>query len=103
MFRKGTIPYPDLTAVHTVNQEYEANLIKERLGQNGIPAFYMDREDSGSYLRIIGLGTPFGIDIYVNKEQADAARKLIDEFLSDEEKLTDEELEEIALEAGTEC
>ncbi len=97
MFRKGTIQDPDITAVYNVSQEYEAELIKGMLEKNGIPAYYMDREDSGGYLRIIGMGTPFGLDIYVHKDQADNAKQLIDAFVSRDEDISDEELENIAL------
>jgi len=97
MFRKGTIQDPDITAVYSVSQVYEADLITGLLNNSGIPAYYRDREDSGGYLRIIGLGTPFGMDIYVNRKDAERARALIDSCLSREEELTEEELAQIAL------
>ncbi len=102
MFRKGTIKYPDMTAIFTVTHEYEAELIRELLAQNSIPSHCMDREDAGGYLRIIGHGSPFGIDIYVNKDQAETAKKLIQEHMENGESLTDEELEKAAMEAETE-
>ena len=97
MFRKGTIQDPDIVAVHSVSEVYEADLITGLLINSGIPAYYRDREESGGYLRIIGLGTPFGMDIYVNRKDAEKAKSLIDSYLSREEELTDEELAQIAL------
>ena len=47
MFRKGTIQDPDIVAVHSVSEVYEADLITGLLINSGIPAYYRDREDSG--------------------------------------------------------
>ena len=58
----------------------------------------MDREDSGAYLRILGLGSPFGMDVYVNRLYEDQAKQLIQEAFSQKEDLSDQELEELAME-----
>ena len=76
----------------------EAEQVKSVLEGEGIPALLMDREDSGGYLRILGCGSPFGVDVYVSPENADRAKKLIEEIFSEENSVTEEELERIALE-----
>ena len=75
-------------------------MAKELLENAQIAAMVMDHEDSGGYLRILGYGTPFGMDVYVNRADADIARKLIKDTLGNVSDLTDEELEEAALEAA---
>ena len=77
-------------------------MAKILLERAGIDALVMDREDSGAYLRILGLGTPFGIDIYVNRKHEDKARQLIKEALPEKEDLSDEELEEMAMQMENE-
>ena len=63
-----------------------------------LPAVVMDREDSGAYLRILGLGSPFGMDVYVNRLYEDQAKQLIQEAFSQKEDLSEQELEELAME-----
>ena len=100
MFRRGGIKDKDLSMVASVGQEYEANLIKGVLEENHIPVLIYDREDSGNYLRIIVCGSPFGLDVYVHKNNEDRALALIHEIFSEEKEITDEELERLALEAS---
>lgn len=100
MFRRGEIKDKDLAMVASVGEEYEANLIKGVLEENRIPVLIYDREDSGNYLRIIGCGSPFGLDIYVHKSNEERARTLINEIFSEEKGISDEELERMALEAS---
>ena len=71
-------------------------MTKKLLEEAGIAALVMDREDSGAYLRIIGLGSPFGMDVYVNRMYEDQAKQLIQEAFSQKEDLSDRELEELA-------
>ena len=73
---------------------YSEKLLEEA----GIAALVMDREDSGAYLRIIGLGSPFGMDVYVNRMYEAQAKQLIKEAFSQKEDLSDQELEELAME-----
>lgn len=97
MFRKGTLEDGDLTLVYSTASKWEADMAKTILREAGIEALVMDREDSGAYLRIIGLGTPFGMDLYVNRLYREQAKKLLEEAFSEKEDLTDEELEELAM------
>lgn len=97
MFRRGSIQDPQITPVYNAATEWEANLAKDLLEKAGISAMMMDREDSGSYLRILGVGSPFGFDIYVGNENAERAKQLLDEAFSQENALSEEELAEIAL------
>ena len=101
MFRRGSIHDPELEAVYNTAQKFEAEMAKQILEQNRIPAMLRDREDSGEYLRILGYGSPFGVDILVRKDQAVQARKLLKETFSEEKGITDEELEALAMEAGS--
>ena len=100
MFRKGSGSDPELEAVYNTAQKFEAEMVKQVLENNQIPVLLKDREDSGEYLRILGYGSPFGIDILVRKDQAAQARKLLEETFSEEKGITDEELEALAMEAG---
>ena len=76
-------------------------MAKTLLERVGIDALVMGREDSGAYLRILGLGTLFGIDI-LNRKHEDKARQLIKEALPEKEDLSDEELEEMAMQMENE-
>ena len=98
MFRKGMIDDPQLTPVHNAATITEAEQTKSLLEQAGIPALLMDREDSGAYLRVLGYGSPFGVDVYVSPENADRARQLIGEMFSEDNSVSEEELERLALE-----
>ena len=98
MFRKGSINDPQMAYVFNAATILEAQQAKALLEKEGIPALLMDREDSGGYLRILGCGSPFGVDVYVSPENADRAKKLIEEIFSEENSVTEEELERIALE-----
>ena len=99
MFRKGRIIDPDVIQIFNVPTEVEAGQAKELLENAGIPCIVMDREDSGHYLRVLGYGSPFGFDIYVGKDCVAEARQLLEEIFSEENAVTGEELEEIALQA----
>ena len=100
MFRRGSIQDPEITPVYNAASEWEANLAKELLEKAGIRAMTMDREDAGSYLRILGVGSPFGMDIYVRNEDAQRAAQLLEETFSQENALSEEELAEIAEKCG---
>ena len=100
MFRKGSVSDPELEAVYNTARKFEAEMAKEMLERNQIPSILRDREDSGEYLRILGYGSPFGVDLLVRKDQAMQARKLLEETFSEKKGIMDEELEALALEAG---
>ena len=98
MFRKGSLQDADMALVYNTASEWEADIVKKLLEDAGIAALVMDREDSGAYLRIIGLGTPFGMDVYVNRMYEEQAKQLIKDAFSHKEDLSDQELEELAME-----
>ena len=99
MFRRGAINDPELTMIFNTGVQWEADQAKSLLEQAGIPVLMMDHEDSGDYLRILGYGSPFGFDLYVSRANADRARALIEEVFSEDNSVSEEELERIALEA----
>ena len=100
MFRHGEIQDDELIHIANVAQKYEADLISNMLAREGIPCIVYDREDSGGYLRTLGVGSPYGMDVYVNRSDAETAQKLVEEILSDQTEISDEELTRLAL--GTE-
>ena len=102
MFRKGSLQDPQLEVVYNTAQKYEADLAREVLETNGIPALLKDREDSGEYLRILGYGSPFGFDILVRKDQAQEAKRLLEETFAADKNISDEELERLALQSAAE-
>ena len=99
MFRKESLQDADMVLVYNTASKWEADMAKKLLEETGIPALVMDREDSGAYLRIIGLGSPFGMDVYVNRLYEAQAKQLIEDAFSRKEDLSDQELEELAMEA----
>ena len=98
MFRKGTLQDKDMALVYNTASRWEADMAGKLLEEAGIPALIMDREDSGAYLRILGLGSPFGMDVYVNRMYEEQAKQLIKDAFSQKEDLSDQELEELAME-----
>ena len=98
MFRKGSLQDADMVMVYNTASKWEADIAKKLLEEAGMAALVMDREDSGAYLRIIGLGSPFGMDVYVNRMYEAQAKQLIKEAFSQKEDLSDQELEELAME-----
>ena len=101
MFRKGTLQDKDMALVYNTASKWEADMAGKLLDEAGIPALIMDREDSGAYLRILGLGSPFGMDVYVNRLYEEQAKKLLEEAFSEKEDLSEQELEELAMEASS--
>jgi len=97
MFRKGSIQDSEVVLVYNTASKWEADQAKSLLENEGIPALLMDREDSGDYLRVLGFGSPFGVDIYVNKNHAQRACELLEEAFSEEEDISEEELAELAM------
>ncbi len=101
MFRKGTIDDPQIVPVYNAASIADAEQAKILLEQEGIPALLMDREDSGEYLRILGYGSPFGVDVYVSADHAERAKELINEAFSDKEGMDEEELARLALDSAS--
>ena len=87
MFRKGSLQDADMVLVYNTASKWEADIAKKLLEEAGIAA-----------LRIIGLGSPFGMDVYVNRMYEAQAKQLIKEAFSQKEDLSDQELEELAME-----
>ena len=102
MFRKGSINDPQIVPVYNAATIMEAEQVKSVLEGEGIPSLLMDREDSGAYLRILGYGSPFGVDVYVSLENESRAKQVIAEVFSEDNSVTEEELEELALKAKPE-
>ncbi len=86
----------DLIKVANVSDMVEAELLKGYLECKGIPCFVKDAYTPGQYLRVLGWGSPFGTDVFVSRDNADAARTIIEEHCASNE-LTEEELTEMAL------
>ena len=98
----GRINDTQLTLVFNAASKLEADEAKELLEKEGIPTLLMDREDSGEYLRVLGFGSPFGVDVYVNEAQSEQAKRLIEEALSNKEEISEEELAELAMQTPAE-
>ena len=90
----------DLVAIRTVDEPYKARMLSDLLKKNGICSLMRDRE-AGSWLRTVGWGSPYGIDIFVSKDNEIAARQVADTFILNEEpvEITDDELAAEAMEA----
>ncbi|MCR4656696.1 MAG: DUF2007 domain-containing protein [Lachnospiraceae bacterium] len=86
----------DLIKVANVSDMVEAELLKGYLESEGISCFLKDAYAPGQYLRVLGWGSPFGTDVFVSRDNADPARRIIDEYYAANE-LTEEELTEMAL------
>ena len=85
-----------LIKVANVSDMVEAELLKGYLECEGIPCFVKDAYTPGQYLRVLGWGSPFGTDVLVSRDNADSARKIIEDYYTANE-LTEEELAEMAL------
>ncbi len=91
----------DLVAIRTVDEPYQARMLSDLLKKNGICSLMRDRE-AGSWLRTVGWGSPYGIDVFVSKDNESAARQIADTFVLNEEsvEISEEELAAEAMEAG---
>ena len=86
----------DLIKVANVSDMVEEELLKGYLKDGGIPCFIKDANTPGQYLRVLGWGSPFGVDVFVSRDNADPAKTIIEEYFAANE-LTEEELTEMAL------
>ncbi len=83
--------YEDWVAVFTSGTDYEADLVRDRLDDSGIPAVVLTQRDHAFNLNVGDLAS---VRVMVPPERAEQARALIEGEL-----FTDEELEEAALRA----
>jgi len=99
VFFKGK-PDPELITILTVKDKYEADIAAELLSKEGIPCLVRDHEDCGQWLRAVGWGSPFGMDILVGRNLEEKAREVTARFREDYDTLiSEEELTELALES----
>ncbi|HAV00838.1 MAG TPA: hypothetical protein DCW47_06555 [Lachnospiraceae bacterium] len=86
----------DLIKVANVSDMVEAELLKGYLKAGGIPCFIKDANTPRQYLRVLGWGSPFGVDVFVSRDNADQAKTIIEEYYAANE-LAEEELTGMAL------
>ncbi|PSQ91077.1 MAG: hypothetical protein BRD43_00635 [Bacteroidetes bacterium QS_4_64_154] len=80
--------HEDWVSVFRTSTDYEADLVRDRLDDSGIPAVVLTQRDHAFNLTVGDLAS---VHVMVPPEQADQAVALL------KEQLTDEELEEAAL------
>ena len=80
--------HEDWASVFRTSTDYEADLVRDRLDDSGIPAVVLTQRDQAFNLTVGDLAS---VHVMVPPEQADKAVSLL------EEQLTDEELEAAAL------
>lgn len=83
--------YEDWIAVFTSGTDYEADLVRDRLDDSGIPAVVLTQRDHAFNLNVSDLAA---VRVMVPPDYAERATALIEEEL-----FTDEELEAAAMEA----
>lgn len=83
--------YQDWVTVFTSGTDYEADLVRDRLDDSGIPAVVLTQRDHAFNLNV---GDLAAVRVLVPPEEAEAAIDLIEGEL-----VSDEELEQAALEA----
>ena len=82
--------HEDWASVFRTSTDYEADLVRDRLDDSGIPAVVLTQRDHAFNLTVGDLAS---VHVMVPPEQADKAVSLL------EEQLSDEELEAAALSA----
>ncbi len=80
--------HEDWVSVFRTGTDYEADLVRDRLDDSGIPAVVLTQRDHAFNLTVGDLAS---VHVMVPPEQADQAVSLL------EEQLSDDELEEAAL------
>lgn len=78
----------DWVSIFRTGTDYEADLVRDRLDDSGIPAVVLTQRDHAFNLNVGDLAS---VHVMVPPERADEAVSLL------EEQMTDEELEEAAL------
>ncbi len=86
--------YEDWVSVFRTSTDYEADLVRDRLDDGGIPAVVLTQRDHAFNLTVGDLAS---VHVMVPPEQSEDAVSLL------EEQLSDEELEEAALGADPEA
>jgi len=86
--------HEDWVSVFRTGTDYEADLVRDRLDDGGIPAVVLTQRDHAFNLTVGDLAS---VHVMVPPEQADQAVSLL------EEELSEEELEEAALGADPEA
>lgn len=86
--------YQDWVTVFTSGTDYEADIVRDRLDDSGIPAVVLTQRDHAFNLNVSDLATT---RVLVPPDRAEEAVPLIEEDL-----ISDEELEEAAMQAGRE-
>ncbi|MFB6271427.1 MAG: putative signal transducing protein [Salinibacter sp.] len=84
----------DWISVFRTNTDYEADLVRDRLDDSGIPAVVLTQRDHAFNLTV---GDLAAVHVLVPPEQAESAVSLL------EEQLSEDELEEAALGADPEA
>lgn len=82
--------YENWIPIFSSGTDYEADIVRDRLDDSGIPAVVLTQRDHAFNLNVSDLAE---VNVLVPPDHADAARAVL------EEKLTDAELEEAALAA----
>lgn len=77
-----------MKSVYNARDEIEANMILECLKQADIEG-YAQGNGSGEYMKIVQGFSVFGQDIYVEDEDADKAKAIIDGIISSQEEECD--------------
>lgn len=83
--------YQNWVAIFTSGTDYEADLVRDRLDDSGIPAVVLTQRDHAFNLNV---GDLAAVHVMVPPDRAEEAKALIESEL-----LTDEELEEAAMQA----
>lgn len=86
--------HEDWVSVFRTSTDYEADLVRDRLDDGGIPAVVLTQRDHAFNLNVGDLAS---VHVMVPPERADDAVSLL------EQKLTDDELEDAALGADPEA
>lgn len=73
----------------TARDDCELGIIRCLLEENGVPFLTRDRE-SGNYMRILMGSNIFGTDIFVNEEDFERARELLDGIFAAGEETEEE-------------
>lgn len=82
--------YENWIPIFSSGTDYEADIVRDRLDDSGIPAVVLTQRDHAFNLNVSDLAE---VNVFVPPDHADAAREVL------EAKLTDAELEEAALAA----
>lgn len=90
-----------MTYLTTFDENYEIDMLREMLENNGIDLLAKHRE-TGDYLMITAGMSMFGADLYVEDQDFERAKEILDAYFEAKDPLSEEELEMLALEATPE-